>query len=98
MPLYARVSGELPVGGLKAVRAELEVTTPGKVRLRLNSEKGLTIDVDGASVPAAGTVELQLKEGRHAVTFTLSGRAEPLRVEVDEAPGSPARVRPLGGK
>ena len=98
LPVYTRVSGDLPVEGLKAVRAEIEVTTPGKVRLRLNSEKGLAIDVDGAAVAAAGTVELELKEGRPGAPFTLAGRPEPLRREVDEAPGSPARVRPLGGK
>jgi putative heme-binding domain-containing protein len=97
-PAYSLVSGALPVEGQKAVRGEIDVTTAGKVRLRLNSAKGLSLEIDGAPLEAAETVELELKEGRHALTFTLNGRTEPLRAEVDESPGSPARVRPVVGK
>jgi hypothetical protein len=115
-PAYSTVAGSLPLAdvpavrlrmvlekqtlALGAVRCQLEVTTPGKVRLVLNSADGVRAWVDGTPVEARREIELDLKTGTHTLTFglDLGKRREPLRVEVAEVKGSPAQVRVVGGK
>jgi putative heme-binding domain-containing protein len=95
---YSLVSGALPLDGIGAVRGDFEVTTAGKFRVRLNGAQGLAVEADGKPVEAAGELEFDWGVGIHALTFRISGRAEPLRVEVEEAPGSPGRGRPVHGR
>ena len=49
---------------------------------------------------AKETMDVTLTAGVHTLTILVdaSGRKEPLRVELDDKPGSPARVRVVGGK
>jgi putative heme-binding domain-containing protein len=102
-PAYALVSGELPLDAVPAsgqVRCEVDVSSPGQVRLRLNTPAGLTVSVDGArDVPQAALL-LDLASGRHTVTFTIDRgrRREGLRCELEDVPGSPARAQFIGGK
>jgi putative heme-binding domain-containing protein len=100
---YSRVSGELlpediPATGL--LRFRLEATTGGPARLRLNGAAGLRLWLDGRPLPAAESVTLELTPGRHTVTVAVdrSARRGPLRCELEEVPGSPARAMVLGGK
>jgi hypothetical protein len=104
------VAGVLPLADVPALRAggsklglvrgKLEVTTPGKVKLRLNSADGLRLWLDGSPVAAGKEVVLDLKSGPHTVTFAvdLGKRREGLRVELADVAGSPAQVRMVGGK
>ena len=83
------------------MRGEIDVTTPGKIRVRVNSTKGLSLKVDDSPVELKGEIDLELAGGIHALTFEIDAAArggEGLRVEAEEAPASPGRVRPVGGK
>jgi putative heme-binding domain-containing protein len=109
-PAYSTVGGALPlddvphavkdVQPLGAVRAHLDASTPGAALLRLNATKGLTLWLDGKPLEAKETMEVNLTAGLHTLTIAVnvSERKEPLRVELDDKPGSPARVRVVGGK
>jgi putative heme-binding domain-containing protein len=97
LPAYSGVSGTLPADAWAgAARAEVEVVTAGKFRLRLDSAEGRSLEIDGKPVPAAAEVDVDWDRGVHAVV--VSGPAAPLRLEIEEAPGSPGRLRILGGK
>ena len=101
VPAYSRVSGDLPLEGVSAARAEIEVTTPGTFRVRLNSAAGLSPAVDDRPLAPREEFELELGAGPHALTFGVDGAARkgvPLRCEIEEAPGSPGRLRIVGGK
>jgi putative heme-binding domain-containing protein len=114
-PVYATAAGVLPLGELpavdlpqpsgKAVKAEIvrcqaEVTTPGKVRLRLNDPASVRAVWLGVNTFApAGTMELDLPAGVQTLTFVVEAKATGgLRVELEDVPGSPARARLVGGK
>ncbi len=110
-PAYSTVSGVLPVAELPRtetgkdrsealVRFQLDVTTAGPVLLKLGSPKGLSLWVDQKAVPIQETVTLDLPVGLHTILLglDLSVKREVLRCEIDDQPGSPARVRVVGGK
>jgi hypothetical protein len=115
-PAYSTVAGLLPLQAVPrlgwdkgasqgqtavgAVRCQLDVTTPGKVRLLLNSARGLTAFVDGKPVEAREELVLDLAPGQHTLTLVvdLEQRHEGLRVELDDVAGSPARAALVGGK
>jgi putative heme-binding domain-containing protein len=82
------------------VRFHLDVSTPGDVILKLNSTEGLRAWLDTTPVDVKTDTKLKLASGPHAVTLAIDRdvRKEALRVELDEAPGSPVRVRLIGGK
>ncbi|QDU21388.1 PVC-type heme-binding CxxCH protein [Urbifossiella limnaea] len=111
-PMYSKVSGVLPASELPRLvvwngndplavaRFQLDVTTAGKVGLRFNSVAGLQVFVNGrAAEPAAETV-LDLPAGVQTVTVVIdrAKRADDLRVELTDVPGSPARAAVVGGK
>ena len=109
---YSQVSGDLPAGSVPAfnwnreapklsvVRFPLEVTAAGAAQLTLAESAGLTLWLDGQPLETAAAVPLNLTVGAHTVTIAVEWqkRSKPLRVELDEVPGSPARVRLVGGK
>lgn len=111
-PTYSLVSGDLPAADLPtvqvnrespkqaAVRFRVEVTTPGKVRLAIPDPTGLALWVDGVPAEAAKEVTLDLAPGVRTITVGVEPgrRPAPLRVELAESPGSPARARLVGGK
>jgi putative heme-binding domain-containing protein len=115
-PAYSTVAGLLPsesvprlawdrgsgqgMTAVGAARCQLDVTTPGKVRLLLNSAKGVSAFVDGKAVEAKAELVLDLATGRHTVTLVvdLEQRREGLRVELEDVPGSAARAALVGGK
>ncbi len=110
-PAYAKVDGELPADALATIpyrvsaaqvglaRAEVEVTTPGKVRLQL-TPLPLACWLDGRRVDPRPTLDLDLTAGLHTLTFALS--ADPkgpcFRAELQDVPGSPARAQAVVGK
>jgi putative heme-binding domain-containing protein len=111
-PAYSLVSGSFPLDDLpktriwngtpflSVVRCQLDVTTPGKAKLRFNSAQDLTLWLDGNPVDAKEDVVLDLTTGLHTLTVAIDRdkRKEALRVELEDVAGSPARVRIMGGK
>jgi len=68
--------------------------------LKLNSAKGVSIWLGRTAVPAQEAQTLDLPVGILTLTFALdlSKRPEGLMCELGDEPGSPARVRMVGGK
>jgi putative heme-binding domain-containing protein len=112
LPAYATVSGALPLADLPEMnpwygapktsfaRTQLDVTTPGKARLRLNSPAGLGAWLDQTKLPMGETIELDLPQGVRTLTFVIdrSVRTDDLRVELEDVAGSGAKVQPVVGK
>jgi len=112
---YSNVAGELPLDPLppfvvhqgqdptRFVRAELDVSTAGKVRLVVSTTAGskLALWVDGKPTPLSGrSGDFELGKGRHSLTLSI-GTAAPtnsLTVELQDIPGSSAQVQIVGGK
>jgi len=99
-PAYSLVSGDLPLAegsGVRA-RAEVEVTTSGKFRLRLSSAN-VELLVDDKPVSLAGKeIDVELERGPHSITVSPRERLDRLRLEIEEAPGSPGRLRIVAGR
>jgi hypothetical protein len=88
------------VGATAFVRGQIDVSTPGRVKLSLNSAKGLSLWVDGTAVEPQKEMTLDLATGVHTLTFAvhLADRKEGLRCTLDDVPGSPARAQAVVGK
>lgn len=115
-PGYSTVAGVLPLDELSwttvrreleqltqtqaVARCQLEVTTPGKVKLVFNSADGLSLWLDGTPLEAGKEVVVNLASGTHTLTVGLERekRRDGLRVELLDLPGSAAQVRIVGGK
>ncbi|GAB4148005.1 MAG: L-sorbosone dehydrogenase [Planctomycetaceae bacterium] len=115
-PVYSQVSGDLPLAdlpelkvrnrtqkgsrGVAFVRFEILVTTPGKVGLKLNSVKGLTMWLGEKPVNLSDSLNLDLRRGRHVFTLgvDLAVRKTSLRVELVDVPNSPTVANLVGGK
>ena len=81
-------------------RCQVDVSAAGKVKLQLNSAAGLSMWVDGVSVQPNDEVILDLKPGTHTITFAVDiiQRRSGLRCNLDDVPGSVAKVRIVAGK
>jgi hypothetical protein len=99
MPAYSQVSGVLPVGASPALaRVQVNVTTPGAVRLRLSGTTAAAgVWVDDQPVDGTGDITLQLSRGVHSVTL-LAGANAGLRLELTDAPNSPAKAQFVTGR
>lgn len=111
-PLYSKVSGELPLDELNRleiwtgteplylVQAKLDVTTAGRVALKINNPQGLTLWVNGKPTEVKPETILELPMGIAQLTFAIepNKRKENLRVEVEDVPGSAGRAQPVNGK
>ncbi len=101
---YSHVSGELPLSELPqgqiSASCQIEVTTPGKIQLHLNATDGLTLKVDGQSQVIESVSTLTLPNGIHTLSFSVEAehRAEGLRAEFEEIPGSSARFHVLNAR
>jgi putative heme-binding domain-containing protein len=109
---YSKANGELPLDALPRLvvwkdsepfalaRFQLDVTTGGPVKLKLNGTTGLALWVGPTPVEVKDETVLDLKPGLQSLTFSvnLSQRKDALRVELEDVPGSPARVNIVGGK
>jgi putative heme-binding domain-containing protein len=108
---YSAVNGDLPLEDLpkwkigqgamqSVVRFDLDCTTAGKAKLVFGDTAGLQLWLDGAPLDAGKEVTVDLSAGVHTVTVhvKLDQRKAPIRAELAEVEGSPARVRIVGGK
>jgi putative heme-binding domain-containing protein len=115
--VYSTVSGELPLEDLPsfkphrnsppcmAVRFQLQVTTGGPIKLRLNHPGDLVAWLDGIPVDVSQEMIVQVTPGVRTMTWIIQPaanqpepRTAPLRVELDEVPNSAARAVILNGK
>jgi len=109
MPVYSRTNGTLPISEATAfkagsksqavLQAEIEVSTAGKVGLRLNDTTGLQIFAGNSPVNAATEMTVDLPAGRSLITVHIdtAARRDPLRLATFRPDGSPATARPVGG-
>ena len=109
---YTKVSGEFPLDTLPKlvvwtgsepfgiVRAQLDVTTGGKVKLKIDGATGLSLWLGTAPVEVKSETILDLKPGLQTLTFSvnLTNRKDGFRVELEDVSGSPARVNIVNGK
>jgi putative heme-binding domain-containing protein len=111
-PVYTTVAGVLPTEALPRLRlgegdravgvarCQVEVSTGGRILLRLSSVKGLSLWIRDKPVGLKEELEVELAPGTYTLTFAVdpSARAEGLRCELDDVPGSKAQARFVGGK
>jgi len=115
-PVYTTVAGVLPSGELPVnprvnqappiavAQSAVQVTTPGKVKLRFDSAKDLSFWVDGRRIePTADdpdALTLDLDRGVHAlsVAFEPGRRPDGLRCVLEDVAGSTAQALPVLGK
>jgi putative heme-binding domain-containing protein len=111
-PAYSTVAGTLPLDALPRfvlgedkrpvgfARCQLDVTTGGQVKLRLNAAGDLTLWVDQVPAEVKDEMVVDLPAGVHTLTFAidLGKRRQGLRCELVDVSGSKARVRVVGGK
>jgi putative heme-binding domain-containing protein len=109
---YSKANGDFPLDSLPKlvvwtgsepfglVRAQLDVTTGGPVKLKVNGAAALTLWVGAAPVEVKDETVVDLKAGLLALTFAvdLNKRKDGLRVELEDVAGSPARVNVVNGK
>jgi putative heme-binding domain-containing protein len=106
-PAASKVNGEFPLNDLVPmkigyqsselafVRCQLDVTTPGKVKVRLNSAAGLQLWLDQTPIDPRAETSLDLQAGRHTLTFAVQTgeRQVGVRIELEDVPGSLAKTQ-----
>jgi putative heme-binding domain-containing protein len=98
VPAYSTVGGELPAGAWTAARAEVEVSTAGAFVLRISAREKVKLAIDGKPVEAAPETRVNLERGTRVIELGLDGGTSPLRCEIEEATGSPGRLRIVTGR
>jgi putative heme-binding domain-containing protein len=115
-PAYTTVAGVLPLlewassqdpGAAVPVglaRSQIEVTSPGQVKLTFNSTDALSFWIDGRQVEpesdAPRSLIQDLARGPHTliVVVNLKHRHDGFRCVLEDVPGSPARAQVVLGK
>ncbi len=97
--------GALPGSGAELgatgfARFQIDVSTPGAVRLAFNSTRGLSLWMDGTAIEPRESIDIDLSSGVHTLTVVvkLGDRTEGLRCAIEDVPGSPARAQAVVGK
>ena len=115
IPVYSEVSGSLPLKDLPAsklkdqpgwdvdtvfVRAQIDVSTAGKIKLLLSEFDKMQLWVDGTSIDPLKELILDLKTGVHTLNFAIprGPKAVALRCELEDLAGSPAKAQAVVGK
>lgn len=106
---YGLANGEIPLDEFASLaespviyaRGEIEVSSPGPLRVRLGADSGVTAWVDSDPVPSGPSFTADFAAGVHALTLRIDpsktgGKA--VKVEVEKAPGSSAEFVVRGGR
>lgn len=110
-PAYSRVDGSLPLeelgknfgfnkSELSLVKAEIEVTSAGKIGLKVNDSSGLQLRVGKVMIDLSqGVGEVTLEKGRHEVIAVIDrgARNAALVVELLDLEGSKGKAEVVGG-
>ncbi|RLT02822.1 MAG: sorbosone dehydrogenase [Planctomycetota bacterium] len=98
-PRYSMVAGQLPLETIPLMtargvtvgfaRCEVNVTTPGKIALRVNSIAGLEVRIDSIPMESAVEFSATLATGMHTITVMIepAKRTDPLQLEVIDLQG-----------
>ncbi len=107
-PIYSKADGMLPLselhqktsGGKLLVQAEVEVTTPGEIGLRIISPTGTTLKIHDREFSKLEDIRVHLPSGIQKLTFSIDSEQKTgeLRCEIVEVAGSPGRARPVAGR
>ena len=109
LPFYSRVNGMvhgeeatlIKVGAneWRAIESEIEVSAAGKIGLRMNDPANIQVFIAGRELPAAAEMQADVPAGRVRVTllFDTTVRKAPVKVQVFDVPGSPAKTKAVGG-
>lgn len=109
VPLFAKVSGTLPLADATKIagnpvvflQGEVDVSVPGRVDFRLDDAEGVSAFLDGLPVTAEGvTFARSLAQGRHTLTLRIdtSIRESPgVKVEVTRPNGATTQFSVVGG-
>ncbi|APW63153.1 PVC-type heme-binding CxxCH protein [Paludisphaera borealis] len=115
-PIYTTVGGVLPSGELPVnprvnqappiavAQSAVQLTTPGKIKLRFDSAKDLSFWIDGRRVEPTSAepdaLVLDLDRGAHmlSVAFEPARRPEGVRCILEDVAGSSAQALPVLGK
>ncbi len=109
-PVYSATSGGVPwdettkmwVSGPRhgLLRAQLNVTTPGKIALKLSQTEGVKLWAGKQEITITGTTTLDLPAGSHTLTFALleGKQGAAFTCELVDVEGSPARAQVVNGK
>jgi putative heme-binding domain-containing protein len=107
---YSQVAGSLPAADIPVfrlfngtnrglVRFQLDVTTPGRVDLKLSGKGVLSLWVDGVAQSLADPVPLDLATGIHTLMLVVDpALVESLRAELVDVPDSKIQIQIVGGK
>jgi putative heme-binding domain-containing protein len=109
---YTTVAGVLPLEAapqmriwndtapLSVLRCQLEVTAPGKVKLKVNSVEGLSLWIGASPADVKEEMIVDLPAGVQSIMLSVdrSKRKEGVRLELEDIADSPARVSVIGGK
>ena len=113
---YTTVAGILPLSewgptnphteshALRLARGQVELTSPGKIKLSFNDLTGMTVWVDGQRMreqsAAMPSLIADLPRGTHTITVALnrSERKSGIRCVLEEVAGSTARAQFVVGK
>jgi hypothetical protein len=104
-PAYSKVSGELPLDVFQSIkipyqsstvgfaRCQLDVSTAGELKLRLNSATGVKLWRDQEAIEVRDEMVLNFTPGRHTLTFAidLDQRKQGLRYELADVTNSRAQ-------
>jgi putative heme-binding domain-containing protein len=79
---------------------QFEATAPGKVMLLFNSVEGVNMALDGKEVSLKERTQVDLPVGKHSLVFAVrpDRKNRELRCELQDVPGSAARVSIVNGK
>ncbi len=108
-PFYSLASGKLPFDEARQlarsdvvfVLAELQVTTPGHIRLQLPQQNGITLWLENERLDPAEWEALFLEEGMHRLLFRLETkqfRQDHLLVQITSGPAPVAQYSILSGE
>jgi putative heme-binding domain-containing protein len=109
--VYATVSGPLPVNDLPQiegadgpaasfVRCQLDVGSAGRLKVKLNSDRGIALWIDGRPIPPLSEMDKEFAAGPHTLLLLIRHhqRSEPLKLELGDVAGSTARAQFAVGK
>jgi putative heme-binding domain-containing protein len=111
-PAYSRVQGDLPLADLPKfqihtlnnpttfLRFQVEVSQPGTATVRLGEPKGLSLWLNDKPIPVREEMPLELPVGVHTITLAVNQalHAQPLKVELVDAPSNTAKLELVTGK
>jgi putative heme-binding domain-containing protein len=97
--IFSRVDGSLKIDepGQKLVVGEIEVTSAGRIGLRLiGSTAGQIAVNDKATVGVKEPLEVELPKGRHRITVKFSNKnSKPFKLQVFDVPNSTGDAVPI---